>query len=282
MIFIFILGCSNQILGADLVGGNNINSDNSISNKPEQPEQKERVVVVIFTEPEDVIAAKRLVDINGVAYLPGESEPFTGRYESYFDVGKKFSEHHYLNGRPHGLSVMWNENGQKSSETNYVNGKEDGIYKIFVDGKLFMTTNYKDGKKDGLETTYYPASEKKLSEKTYKDGVQVGLEYSWLLDGRKITRRNGKVVRFENEHEAKEPIQEIKNRCQKDLGEYGATMVKACVDQDLEALHTLSSLMEEHRPIVARCLNQMKDYGYTMVKACAEQDIEAEEALRKY
>jgi hypothetical protein len=82
--------------------------------------------------------------------------------------------------------------------------------------------------------------------------------------------------------EANNIMQKIKSRCQTQMGEYGAAMVKACVDQDIEAAQALNAYLKNHEAIVSRCLGQMGEYGYAMVKACAEQDIEAENALRKY
>ena len=76
--------------------------------------------------------------------------------------------------------------------------------------------------------------------------------------------------------------QEIKNRCQTQMGQYGAAMVKACVDQDIDAAQALNVYLKNHTAIVTRCLSQMGKYGYAMAKACADQDIEAENALQKY
>jgi hypothetical protein len=76
--------------------------------------------------------------------------------------------------------------------------------------------------------------------------------------------------------------QEIIDRCRSQMGEYGAAMVKACVDQDIEALTAINKYPEKHRPTISRCMGQMREYGFTMVKACADQDIEAEEALNNY
>jgi len=71
-------------------------------------------------------------------------------------------------------------------------------------------------------------------------------------------------------------------RCRRQMGEYGAAMVKACVDQDLAAAKALAEYPQELRDIVARCQRQMENYGWSMVKACADQDIEAASALPKY
>jgi len=75
---------------------------------------------------------------------------------------------------------------------------------------------------------------------------------------------------------------EIISRCRKQMGEYGAAMVKACVDQDIAAVNALANYPKDVQPIIARCHSQMKEYGWAMVKACADQDIAAEEALEAY
>ena len=76
--------------------------------------------------------------------------------------------------------------------------------------------------------------------------------------------------------------QEIIQRCRAQMQQYGSAIVKACVDQDIEALRALNTYPEIHRRIINRCNSQMKEYGYAIVKACADQDIEAERALKRY
>lgn len=77
---------------------------------------------------------------------------------------------------------------------------------------------------------------------------------------------------------------EIIDRCRTQMNQYGSTMVKACVDQDIEAVAVLSKMIEERKysAIINRCMGQMQSYGYNMVKACVDQDIEAEKALKNY
>ena len=76
--------------------------------------------------------------------------------------------------------------------------------------------------------------------------------------------------------------QEIIQRCRNQMGQYGAAMVKACVDQDIEAARALNGYESKYASIVGRCMRQMRQYGFSMVKACADQDIEAEKALSNY
>ncbi len=76
--------------------------------------------------------------------------------------------------------------------------------------------------------------------------------------------------------------QEIMDRCRSSMGEYGAAMVKACVDRDLKALPEIHKYASQFNAIVSRCTAQMREYGFAMVLACAERDIKAEEALSNY
>lgn len=71
-------------------------------------------------------------------------------------------------------------------------------------------------------------------------------------------------------------------RCRTQMAECGSAMVKASVDQDLEALHATASYPEKAKPFIARCHKQMAEYGWAMVKACTDQDIEAEKSLGGY
>lgn len=75
-------------------------------------------------------------------------------------------------------------------------------------------------------------------------------------------------------------LDSVMRRCRSQMGSFGASMVKACVDQDMEAHRALQRYPAEHAAIVDRCSTQMRSFGWSLVKACADQDIEAERALR--
>ena len=78
--------------------------------------------------------------------------------------------------------------------------------------------------------------------------------------------------------------QKILARCRQQMGQYGASMVKACADQDLAAAKQLTQYPKNDATteIVDRCERQMRQYGWSMVKACTDQDIEALHALAEY
>jgi hypothetical protein len=75
---------------------------------------------------------------------------------------------------------------------------------------------------------------------------------------------------------------QIIERCRASMGEYGTSMVKFCVDQDIAAYNALAGYPAEARAIIESCTTRMLEYGWNMVKFCADQDIAAEEALSKY
>jgi hypothetical protein len=77
-------------------------------------------------------------------------------------------------------------------------------------------------------------------------------------------------------------IDEAKARCKKSMSQYGAAMVKACVDQDMEVINDLNGFASTHPKIYSRCLRDMRSYGFAMVKACITQDVDAQKALDNY
>ncbi len=77
-------------------------------------------------------------------------------------------------------------------------------------------------------------------------------------------------------------LDEITKRCQAEMGQFGAAMVQACVDQDLTSLRKLNTYQEAHTPILERCLFQKRAQGYALVQDCVDQDIAALEAMITY
>jgi antitoxin component YwqK of YwqJK toxin-antitoxin module len=224
---------------------------------------------------------------NGIAFIPNTSIPFTGKlksispdrvYETDYKDGKKHGldymkndfqtlEHHYINGKENGLRRSWIL-GKIDREENYKNDKLDGLSVLYSNGTKWLEINYKNDKQDGLKTTYYPNGQKKVEE-NYKNG-------------KKISEKSFDEKESESSDKAKEVMQEIKKRCQKQMGEHGAALVKACVDLDIKALNAIGSYMEKHKSVVTRCYSQMGEHGWALVKACADQDIQAEQALERY
>ena len=191
----------------------NCNADDSVLTNTELNEK-----VTTFLESKD-----------GIAFLPNENKPFTGKFEKYYSNGKKSSETKYIDGKKSGLQSVWHENGQKLSETNYIDGEQNGLKTLWLEnGHKLEEIIYKNGKK--IKEISYDDDGQKNMETNYIDGKENGL--STIFD------KNGKVIRRVN-YEKRNIMQEIIARCRTQMGEYGAAMVKACVDRDIEAENAL-------------------------------------------
>lgn len=102
-----------------------------------------------------------------------------------------------------------------------------------------------------------------------------GLAASFLSAGDHSDSRGGEATH-------KELRDDIIERCRLEMNDYGSAMVKACVDQDLEAFNALLKYPSESKELIERCKAQMVSYGWNIVKACVDQDIEAQVALQRY
>ncbi len=77
-------------------------------------------------------------------------------------------------------------------------------------------------------------------------------------------------------------MKEIKGRCEQQMGQYGRSLVLACVEQDVTAVNKVADYRKSQPQITARCLSQMRSYGFSLVAPCIEQDIEADRKLSQY
>ena len=56
---------------------------------------------------------------SGIAYLPNESEPFSGTATAYYPSGQKQLDASYKDGMPTGKKLEWYANGQIKTEQHY-------------------------------------------------------------------------------------------------------------------------------------------------------------------
>lgn len=244
-----------------------------------------------------------------------ESSGFSGIHETKYPEGSKRSEISYKYGKVEGLAIWWYQNGRKDRETNYKNGKkngiqiefsengvkrseinykddkEDGLSKYWFDNGEYQEKNFKDGKLNGLFTSW--ENNIKSLEINYRNGKENGVEKIWDKNGILIEQndyKNGKLINHTNLYQSKIKNYEskIKNeiiiRCKNQMSKHGAAIVKACVDQDIDAYNELkqNSYVDKYKAITTRCIDKMNMYGWSIIKACADQDIKAEAALDKY
>ena len=107
------------------------------------------------------------------------------------DNRRKLSAYNFKDGKMHGLSTEWYENGQKSLERNFKDGKQDGSWiQWHEDGTESLRATYEDDKQVGLSRAWYENGRKK-SEINYKDGKVVTVVV-WKPNGEKCPVTNVK------------------------------------------------------------------------------------------
>ena len=70
-----------------------------------------------------VIRKDQTIEKNGLLYAP-----YTGLVREYYENGNKKLEAYWVEGKPHGTSIVWYENGQKMGEVMMVNGEPEGLF----------------------------------------------------------------------------------------------------------------------------------------------------------
>ncbi len=98
---------------------------------------------------------------------------------------KELDESVSKNGIPHGVNVLFYENGQVKRVAFFHRGRLHGTSKIFYpDGKLNHVTTYKEGLPDGAIISYYESG-KIIAEGVYKDGKLIGEYFRYYESGEK-------------------------------------------------------------------------------------------------
>lgn len=132
-------------------------------------------------EPREPARAGRLKleQRDGLYFLPGTTNRFTGLMVDFFEAGAKKSETAVSNGWVHGLSqgwhtngqlqireqfrlgvssglrTRWHENGRKESEATVVDGKLHGMFRRWHDnGQLSQEVTLVEGQPHGLSRAF--------------------------------------------------------------------------------------------------------------------------------
>jgi len=155
--------------------------------------------------------------INGLYYLTGQDNPFTGtskcvysgtgqikslteiwdgkrdgKFTSWHKNGQKVQEINYKDGKLDGKWTTWHENGQKKSERFIRNGKRDGKMTEWYDnGQIKAEKNYINGELDGKVTTWHENGQIQV-EDNYINGKLDGKVTEWYYSGQKRREVNYK------------------------------------------------------------------------------------------
>ncbi|MDD5276674.1 MAG: hypothetical protein PHR16_11395 [Methylovulum sp.] len=160
----------------------NSSLENSYPVTPAAPVQTERTTTVIQ-------------DRNGVAFLPNETEPFTGKYlQPQYN-----SECDYISGKP-SFCISKYDNGQKESETTfYEDGKIKYQTKFYQNGQKKSEGGFKNERPDGLWTSWHENGYKKSEVRCkFSDSIPYdGLSTQWDINGQKRVENSYKDGKFD-------------------------------------------------------------------------------------
>ena len=99
---------------------------------------------------------KSFEEREGLLYLSGESEPYSGRLKEMYDSGQVARLIQFKDGVKDGLQTQWRKNGQKDIEETYKGGKVDGLHTTWhANGQKRLEINYKDGKRVDGSTKFW-------------------------------------------------------------------------------------------------------------------------------
>jgi len=82
--------------------------------------------VLLFSQEPRQVDVAQLVEIEGIYYHKGESEPYTGDCYGRYESGEKGVAGSYLDGRKNGDWVWWYKNGEKKRYSQYNAGLKHG------------------------------------------------------------------------------------------------------------------------------------------------------------
>ena len=120
-----------------------------------------------------------------------------GRSSRWCENGKREEEKQYKNGKLHGRSTRWYENGQKASENNYKDAKPHGLWALWSENGLRRTQkHYQDEKLHGRATRWYENGQK-MEEKHYQKDKLHGRATRWYENGQKekeVNYKKGKLM----------------------------------------------------------------------------------------
>ena len=136
---------------------------------------------------ENVVNDDEIEPREGVVYLKGSENPYTGKAIALWENGQERSGGIYKDGKPDGLWLRWHKNGKKRSEDNWKDGKRDGLFVQWNEvGQKEAEVNFKDGKEDGLALMWHENGQKKAEGNWKDDKVVEGSRKVWNSKGEPV------------------------------------------------------------------------------------------------
>lgn len=120
-----------------------------------------------------------------------------GKSTGWYENGQKKFEGELKNGKQHRKWSWWYENGQKKGEIEFrdgkIHGKETWWWKT---GKKRVEREFRDGKQNGKGTKWYENGQKE-QEGEFRDGIPYGKATLWYKNGQKESEmewRDGELI----------------------------------------------------------------------------------------
>lgn len=126
-----------------------------------------------------ILQKPEIQTIDEITYQLNSDIPYTGKHTMYYDSGLKFFEINYVNGKEHGQSISWNEDGQINYKGHSQDGLGHGSATFWYDNNTICVTgqHYK-GKKTGVWCSWHTNGHIS-SEGEYKNNERHGLWTYW-------------------------------------------------------------------------------------------------------
>jgi antitoxin component YwqK of YwqJK toxin-antitoxin module len=125
------------------------------------------------------------------------SEPFDGLLVEFYPGKKRKVAIEVHNGKPHGLSRGWHDNGQLEVEEHFVNGTAHGLRtRWFENGQKRSEARIENGQITGTFLQWHDNGQK-AAEATLVEGKPEGLSRGWHRSGApksRIVMRSGEIV----------------------------------------------------------------------------------------
>lgn len=129
------------------------------------------------------VKASDLESKNGIYFKKGETAPFTGTYEAFYDDGTLRETGSLEKGMVSGVTTKYYSNGNKAFERSYLKSSAHGDSKeYYSNGKVKQEGTFLNGKEDGIWSFYYETGEKQ-ADITFDNGVQQGDYLEYRKDG---------------------------------------------------------------------------------------------------
>jgi hypothetical protein len=120
--------------------------------------------------------------INGV--LLYANQPFSGAVKEFYPNGQLKAKTEYKQGREHGMSWRWYEDGSSCWERRYQNGKKHGQHEgWWPNGQRKFLYQFSNGEHEGEAYDWY-ANGQLAQCYRYENGQEVGLQQAWRENGK--------------------------------------------------------------------------------------------------